>query len=297
MAYQGVVQDITERKKAEKLQGEYKRILERAVTARTRELTEALESLQATQTQLVEAEKMAALGGLVAGIAHEINTPISVGVTAASYLDEQTTTIRDNYKAGTMKRTNFEGYLDIASQSSNMILTNLNRAVELIQSFKKIAVDQSSEDRRAFAVEPYIKEVLLSLKPKLKLTKHTINVIGDGNLTIDSYPGDFAQIVTNLVMNSLVHGYEPDDQGHLIFDIKQSNDHLVCEYSDDGVGIPPENLGRIFEPFFSTRWGQGGSGLGLHIIYNLVTQRLRGTIRCQSKLGSGTKFIIEIPMQ
>ncbi|MDM8531381.1 AAA family ATPase [Anaerolineales bacterium HSG25] len=296
IAYQGVVRDITERKKTEMLMSEYNRILEQAVSARTSELTEALDSLRATQTQLVEAEKMAALGGLVAGIAHEINTPISVGVTAASYLEEQTSDILGRYKTGKMKRSSFEEYLNIADQSSTMILTNLNRAVELIKSFKQVAVDQSSEERRFFDVKSYLDEILLSLKPKIKHTKHTVTVHGPDNLMLDSYPGDFAQIVTNLIMNSLVHAYEPDDQGHMTFEFYAAEEHLHFEYRDDGIGIPDENLHRIFEPFFSTKWGQGGSGLGLHIIYNLVTQRLGGAIRCQSELGSGTKFVIEIPM-
>jgi signal transduction histidine kinase len=196
-----------------------------------------------------------------------------------------------------MKRSDLEKYLDTAGQSSSMILKNLQRAAELIQSFKQVAVDQSSEERRAFAVKPYLDEILLSLHPKLKRTQLTTEIHADDGLTLDSYPGVFAQIVTNLVMNSLIHAYEPGERGHLVFNLKQKNNHFVFEYADDGRGISKENLSKIFDPFFTTKRGQGGSGLGLHIIYNLVTQKLGGTIRCESEVGQGTQFIIEAPVQ
>lgn len=261
-----------------------------------RDLSEALENLKATQHQLVEAEKMAALGGLVAGVAHEINTPVGIGVTAASLLEQKTATLSGAYQTGQMKRSDLEKYLDLAAQSSHMILSNLNRASELIQSFKQVAVDQSSEERRTFAVKAYLEEVLVSLNPKLKQTRHTIRVNGDDTLTLDSYPGAFAQIATNLIMNSIIHAYEPDEPGQLSFDLKQANNTFILEYADDGRGIPAEHLSKIFDPFFTTKRGQGGSGLGLHIIYNLVTQKLGGAIRSESQVGQGTRFVIEIPL-
>lgn len=286
----------TERKRAEQVLANYSRELEREVAERTRELSQVLDNLKATQRQLVEAEKMASLGGLVAGVAHEINTPVGVGVTAASLLEEKTATFRNLYENGQMKRSDLEKYLDLAGQTSQMVLSNLHRAAELIQSFKQVAVDQSSEERREFRVKAYLEEVLLSLRPKLKRTHHTIEINGDDNLTLDSYPGVFAQIVTNLVMNSLIHAYGPEDQGQLTFDFKQANGCFIFEYADNGRGIPKENLGKIFDPFFTTKREQGGSGLGLHIVYNLVTQKLGGTIRCESELGVGTTFIIEAPV-
>lgn len=267
-----------------------------AAEVANRELFEALKNLQATQSQLVEAEKMAALGGLVAGVAHEINTPVGVGVTAASLLEDKTAAFSTLFQTGQMKRSDLEKYLDTASQSSGMILKNLQRAAELIQSFKQVAVDQSSEERRIFAVKPYLEEVLLSLHPKLKRTHLATEIYGDDNLTLDSFPGAFAQIVTNLVMNSLIHAYEPNQPGQLTFNLKQKQGQLVFEYADDGRGIPKEYLGKIFDPFFTTKRGQGGSGLGLHIIYNLVSQKLDGTIRCESEVGRGTRFMIELPL-
>jgi signal transduction histidine kinase len=267
-----------------------------ATEAANRELSQALAELQTTQSQLVEAEKMAALGGLVAGVAHEINTPVGVGVTAASLLEDKTAAFNTLFQTGQMKRSDLEKYLDTAGQSSSMILKNLQRAAELIQSFKQVAVDQSSEERRIFAVKPYLEEVLLSLHPKLKRTHLATEIYGDDNLTLDSFPGAFAQIVTNLVMNSLIHAYEPNQPGRLTFNLKQKQGQLVFEYADDGRGIPKEYLGKIFDPFFTTKRGQGGSGLGLHIIYNLVTQKLGGTIRCESEVGQGTRFMMELPL-
>lgn len=275
---------------------EYSDTLEQKVEVRTRELSKTLDDLRATQNQLVEAEKMAALGGLVAGVAHEINTPVGIGVTAASLLEDKTVAFQKTYKDGQMKRSDLEKYLDTASQSSNMILKNLSRAAELIQSFKQVAVDQSTEERRSFPVKSYLEEILLSLRPKLKRTQLTTKISGDDSLTLDSYPGVLSQIVTNLVMNSLVHAYEPDDAGQLTFDLKQEAGRLIFEYADDGRGIPKKDLSKIFDPFFTTKRGQGGSGLGLHIIYNLVTQKLNGTIRCESEVGVGTRFTIEIPV-
>ena len=272
------VSDITERKQAEE------------------ELSQTLAHLKTTQSQLIEAEKMAALGGLVAGVAHEINTPVGIGVTAASVLEQHTSTLHRTYKAGGMKRSDLEKYLDTASQSSEIILTNLHRAAELIQSFKQVAVDQSTEEKRVFPVKAYLEEVLRSLHPKLKRLHHRIAINAEDDLHLDSYPGAFSQIVTNLVMNSLTHAYEPDDHGQLVFDLTPKGDRLLFTYADDGRGIAPEHVSKIFEPFFTTKRSQGGSGLGLHIIYNLVTQKLGGTIRCESEKGVGTRFIINIPM-
>ncbi|MCL1467533.1 trifunctional serine/threonine-protein kinase/ATP-binding protein/sensor histidine kinase [Argonema galeatum] len=271
--------------------------LEQLVDSRTQELSQTLENLKATQTKLVESEKMAALGGLVAGVAHEINTPIGVGVTAASLLAQKTTAFFETYKAGNMKRSELEKFLDTAMQSSSMILANLNRAAELIHSFKQVAVDQSNEFRRIFKLKEYLEEIMLSLRAKLKTTKHKVEINCDENLTLDSYPGALSQIVTNLVMNSLIHAYESEDSGRIVFNIQPDGENIIFEYTDDGKGIPPENLSKIFEPFFTTKRGQGGSGLGLHILYNLVTQKLNGTIKCESKLEMGTTFIIKLPIQ
>jgi signal transduction histidine kinase len=276
---------------------EFNQNLEQLVGDRTQELSNTLEALKAAQSKLVESEKMASLGGLVAGVAHEINTPIGVGVTVASALAEHTTEFASTYKSGKMKRSELEEFLDIATQSSNALLTNLNQAAALIKSFKEVAVDRSSEERRTFIVRDYLDEILIQLKPKWRNSKHSIEIKGDSKIAIDSYPGALSQVVTNLLMNSMIHAYEPGESGQLVFDWQQEGERLSFEYSDDGKGIPPENLSKIFEPFFTTKRGQGGSGLGLHIVYNLVTQKLLGEVECKSKVGVGTNFIIKLPLQ
>ncbi|MEG3966424.1 ATP-binding sensor histidine kinase [Microcoleus sp. T2B6] len=276
---------------------EFNQNLEQLVSDRTQQLSNTLEALKATQTQLVESEKMASLGGLVAGVAHEINTPIGVGVTVASALAENTTEFASLYKSGKMKRSDLEEFVDIATQSSKALLINLERAAALIQSFKQVAVDRSSEERRTFQIRPYLDEILLQLKPKLKNSPHSLKIKGDSKIAIDSYPGALSQVVTNLLINSLIHAYEPGISGELIFAWEQEGNRLRFEYADEGKGIPPENLSKIFDPFFTTKRGQGGSGLGLHIVYNLVTQKLKGEIECLSEVGRGTKFIIKLPMQ
>src|SRR6476469_9435987 len=276
---------------------EFNQNLEQLVSDRTQQLSNTLEALKATQTQLVESEKMASLGGLVAGVAHEINTPTGVGVTVASALAEHTTEFASTYKSGKMKRSDLEEFVDIATQSSKALLINLERAAALIQSFKQVAVDRSSEERRTFQIRPYLDEILLQLKPKLKNSQHSLKIKGDSKIAITSYPGALSQVVTNLLINSLFHAYEPGLSGEIIFDWEQEDNRLRFEYADEGKGIPPENLSKIFEPFFTTKRGQGGSGLGLHIVYNLVTQKLKGEIECLSEVGRGTKFIIKLPMQ
>lgn len=276
-------QEITERELAEAQLHE-----------KAEQLEQTLHNLKQAEAQLIQTEKMAALGGLVAGIAHEINTPIGIGVTAASFLMEKTTSFSERFHSGAMKRSDLEKFLTMAQQSSEMTLTNLNRAAELIQSFKQIAVDQSSESKRVFNFISYLEEILLQLSPKLKATQHTVEVQGDRLLNLNSYPGALSQIVTNLVMNSLIHAYAPDEAGRIMLTFWQTGGVVVLEYADDGKGIPPDDLQKIFEPFFTTKRGQGGSGLGLHIVYNLVTRKLGGTIHCESQLGEGTKFMIRL---
>jgi predicted ATPase/signal transduction histidine kinase/tRNA A-37 threonylcarbamoyl transferase component Bud32 len=270
--------------------------LEELVSERTHKLSQTLEHLKATQAQLIESEKMAALGSLVAGVAHEINTPVGIGVTAASTLENETQTLLAAYKTG-LKRSDLKTYIKTAMQCSQLILSNLERAAKLVHSFKQVAVDQTSLEKRAFTVKNYLEATLRSLAPHLKPTKHTIQIIGDEEITLNSYPGAFSQIATNLVMNSISHAYKAGEVGQLSFKMTDKNERILIEYSDDGCGIPEEHLPKIFEPFFTTARYQGGTGLGLHIVYNLVTQKLDGTIRCESQVGKGTKFIIDLPIQ
>lgn len=258
------------------------------------DLEQAFNELTMMKDKLVEVEKMAALGSLVAGVAHEINTPVGTSITLASTLKDETQSLLDAVNTG-LKRSTLNSYLELAQESAYLILSNLNRAGELVQSFKQVAVDQSSLEQRTFCVKHYLEEVVLSLSPQFKKASHVVTIEGDDAIAIHSYPGALAQVVTNLVTNSLTHAYLQHERGHLRFNVMQHNNQIAIQYSDDGCGISKQILGKIFEPFFTTGRDKGGTGLGLHIAYNLVTQKLQGRIDVQSEVGKGSQFTIELP--
>jgi C4-dicarboxylate-specific signal transduction histidine kinase len=240
--------------------------LEQKVSDRTQQLSQALEELKTTQDQLVESKKMAALGSLVAGVAHEVNTPVGTSITLVSTLIDKTTALITTVEQGQLKRADLTNYLNIAKECGDIILTNLNSAAELVQSFKQVAVDQTNLEQRTIRVKVYLEETLFSLAPNLRQTLHTVAVTGDNAITIRSYPGALAQVVTNLVMNSLMHAYQPEEAGQMHFQVLQEANQVIIQYRDDGCGVPQEHLSRIFEPFFTTARHRGGTGLGLHIV-------------------------------
>lgn len=259
-----------------------------------RELSLAMQRLQDTQEQLVQSEKMASLGGLVAGVAHEINTPIGVAFTAASTLQSRSQELKTAYSSGNIKRSMLDKYVNQADEIGEMIAKNLSRAAELIQSFKQVAVDQTSSERREFHLHDYIQETLLSLRPRLKKLPYSIEVDCPDNIVLDGYPGAISQVLTNLVMNSVVHGFAEREEGCVRIHA-ELNEHMVhLSYSDDGVGMTADARKRIFDPFFTTRRGQGGSGLGMHIVYNLITRTLGGSIRLAPS-ETGVSFDIRFP--
>jgi DNA-binding LacI/PurR family transcriptional regulator/signal transduction histidine kinase len=259
------------------------------------ELEIALETLRQTQKQLIHSEKMAALGGLVAGVAHEVNTPVGVSVTAASYLDEKNNEMLELFEAGKLKKSDLEKHIEITMETINILMINLGRASNLIKSFKQIAADQSTVEKRRILLKGYINEILLSLNPKIKKTGHKIIVNCDDNLKIYASPGGLSQIITNLVVNSLVHAFEDMNEGIIEINVTKDIDAIIIEYSDNGKGISKNDIRKIFEPFFTTKRGKGGTGLGLNIVYNIVTNEYKGNIECKSEPGNGTTFIIRIP--
>ena len=273
------------------------RDLNRSLHEANQELVTTLDHLKATQAQLIESEKMAALGGLMSGMAHTINTPLGIGVTAASALELETRNLIEAYQNDKMTRTALQTYFTMASKSSQLILDNLLRAADLVRSFKQVAVDQSMIDARAFSVKEYIDDTIRSLQSKVNQSRLTLVIAGDENVMITSYPGVFAQIIANLILNSITHAYPKNESGHVRFLLKHENEHVIIEYSDDGCGIPAEHLSKIFDPFFTTARNRGGIGLGMYIVYNLVTQKLRGTIQCESLAGVGTTFTIKLPLE
>ncbi|OQW92164.1 MAG: hypothetical protein BWK79_15260, partial [Beggiatoa sp. IS2] len=302
---QVIIRDVSERKQAEATkicliqEQEEKQAAVRysqEIAAKNTELASTLQQLKETQHQLVESEKMAALGNLVAGVAHEINTPVGIGVTAATQLDDLTIEFATLYKDGKMSRPDLEHYLNVAHQTSTLILKNLIRAAELTQSFKQVAVDQTSEQQRTLVLQQYINEVLVSLRPQLKNTGYQVTVNCEETITCTTYPGAFSQILTNLIMNSLQHGFQGRSEGQITLTVIPQASQVTLHYRDDGNGIAPDVIGKIFEPFFTTNRQSGGTGLGLHIVYNLVTHKLNGTIHCESELGKGVDFILTLPV-
>jgi signal transduction histidine kinase/ligand-binding sensor domain-containing protein len=263
--------------------------LENIVSKRTSELKIA-------QEKLFQSEKMAALGELVAGVAHEINTPVGVGVTASSQLKENTNSIRSLFKDENISVEDLDQFIDSTLEISDILMTNLDRAAQLIQSFKQVAVDQSSDESRTFDLKAYIEEVVLSLNPQIKRTNHRVEVSGSGKLEVTSYAGAISQIISNFILNSIQHGYKDQERGLINIELSKENSNINITYKDDGSGIPLEYQNKIFNPFFTTARGAGGSGLGLHIVYNLVVQKLNGSIEYNGTENTGAIFNITIPI-
>lgn len=275
--------------------------LQKRIYERTEELEESNEELQTmiynlekTQDKLIESEKMASLGGLVAGVAHEINTPVGIGLTGITHFLDLHKNIKLKYKNDDMTEDCFESYLNKSQEIAILINSNLNRTVDLVKSFKQVAIDQTSEEKRSFNLKEYIDEVLLSLGNITKKTNLNIKVNCHKELVIYSYPGAFAHIITNLIINSITHAFEEKEKGNILINIIEESKKIKLIYTDNGKGIKEENLEKIFEPFFTTNREKGGTGLGLNIIYNIVTNNLKGTITCESKIKEGVKFIITL---
>ena len=253
-------------------------------------------ALRQAQQNLIQAEKMASLGSLVAGVAHEINTPVGNTLTAASHLFDKVADVKLLLDENRMRRSDLVAFFALLGETSRLMVTNCERAAELVQSFKQVAVDQTSGERRQYDMKGYIQEVLVSLRPQMRKTPHVVTLDCPDHLEMDSFPGALSQVLTNFLMNSIMHGYDGSRAGNILIRVSQPESGLVeLVYADDGHGIPRENLRRIFDPFFTTRRGAGGSGLGLHIVFNIVTGTLRGTIDVQSAVGQGTRFTLQIP--
>jgi signal transduction histidine kinase len=268
---------------------------EDAARRSAQQTAQALADLRRTQESLLQAERLASLGSLVAGVAHEINTPVGIALTSASVLKDATDELQAAVAGDGLKKSVVLRYLDTAAESARLIMNNANRAAHLIHSFKQIAVDQTSEARRPFALMEYIDEIITSLQPKLKTTQIDVRLDGPDDIVLDSYPGAFAQVVTNLVLNCVEHAFSPDTPGELKISARLEHDVVELRLADNGKGIAPELLDRIFDPFFTTRRGQGGTGLGLNIVYNLVVKQFGGTITARSTAGQGTEFTLRIP--
>jgi len=284
-----------------RIQRKLKAILEHARTAEEQaksasaKTAQAMKDLQQAQDSLIQAERLASLGGLVAGVAHEINTPVGITLTSASVLLDATSRLQQTMNNGAIKKSEILEYLKTADEGSRLIMSNAHRAAHLIQSFKQIAVDQTNELRRPFKLKDYIDEIITSLHPRLKHTNIKVNISCDAAIELDGYPGAFAQIVTNLTLNALIHAYDANSVGTIRIHAVERDEKLELDFSDDGKGIPAEHVDKIFDPFFTTQRGSGGTGLGLNIVYNLIAKQFGGTITVDSVVGKGTTFHILLP--
>lgn len=259
-------------------------------------LENSLERLQIAQDTLVQQEKLAALGGLVAGVAHEINTPIGLGLTGASQLQHLAEQLIGKYEANDLAESEFKLFLADTRELTRSITISLEKAAALVQSFKMVAVDQGHDSQRQFNVAKYIEDVLLTHHAKLRKAGVTARLECDPNLDILSNPGSWSQILSNLIANSVSHGFAERNSGNeIVISVSRAGEQLCLDYRDNGKGMDEDTAKHIFEPFFTTNRQNGGSGLGMHVVFNLVTQQLGGKIDLETEPGRSTEFRITLP--
>jgi PAS domain S-box-containing protein len=288
--------DVTARKEQEEQLRQMNETLETRVAERTAELQQVIDRLKQTQASLVQADKMASLGALVAGVAHELNTPIGNSLTVASSMENYVKGFETDVAKG-LTRSALDNFVSSAREGTDILMRSLRRAAELVSSFKQVAVDQTSTNRRRFDLRQTVDEIMLTLGPAIRKTSHRVVIEIPADITMESYPGPLGQVLTNMVNNALFHGFEGRDSGTITVAAEVLIDDKVrLTVQDDGVGIPTAHLGRVFDPFFTTKLGKGGSGLGLNITYNLVHDRLGGTVQVESQVGQGTCFTLLLPM-
>jgi len=290
--------DQTDRIKVENEVRALNEQLEHRVQERTAELREALVTLERAKGELVQSEKLASLGQLVAGVAHELNTPLGNALTSTSTVRDLSERFAEQLKSGGLKKSQLETFIAQCVEGSQLAERSMHRASALVQSFKQVAIDQSSDRKRPFDLDAAVTEVVDTLRPNLKNKPWKIDIAIPENLRMDSYPGPLGQIVINLVMNAALHAFDGREEGTITFTGKDNADGtLTLTCADNGRGIAAENLGRVFDPFFTTKLGQGGSGLGLSIVHRIATQILQGSISVQSMEGVGTVFTLRLPTQ
>ncbi|MES2129581.1 MAG: two-component regulator propeller domain-containing protein [Pseudomonadota bacterium] len=256
----------------------------------------AYRQLKDTQQQLVAQEKLAALGSLVAGVAHELNTPIGNSLLMASALQQRTEEVAAKFDGTAIRRSDLAAFIGSAQEASGLIMRSLMSAADLVNSFKQVAVDQASAQRRRFNLEQASQEIVATMMNQVRKAGHVLELDIPSDIAMDSFPGPFGQVIINFINNALLHAFEKGQAGRMLLSATRlPDDRVQVEFHDNGVGIAPEHLARIFDPFFTTKMGQGGSGLGLNITYNIVTSLLKGHIRVTSAPGEGTTFIMDLP--
>ncbi|MCC5855442.1 MAG: DUF4154 domain-containing protein [Idiomarina sp.] len=259
------------------------------------ELMRTLQELNDAQDKLVESEKMAALGNLVAGVAHEVNTPLGVALTATSMLNDRREQLKEFIEEGQLTREHLNNFVDKAEESLNLTEKNLSRVARLISNFKQVAVDQMVAERREIDLREYLEEILSTLSIELRRAKVSYRIVANNDIRMVTIPGAMAQIMTNLTTNAIRHAFESSEGTITIEATVVEGDQIRIRFSDDGAGMDADTLQRIFEPFFTTKRNDGGTGLGMPIVYNLVRQKLQGDISVKSELGAGTSFTLLLP--
>ena len=255
-----------------------------------------LQHLRETQNSLIEAEKLAALGRLVAGVAHEVNNPVGISLTVASSLERKATVFAEEVARGDLRRSSLNEFVETSRSAASQLVGNLNRAAELIQSFKQVAADRSYSDQRTFNLSDLTDQVVMSLRPGIRKQNLTLKVECERGLMMNSYPGPYGQVLTNLFLNSVAHAFPDGGAGEVNIKVRASGEnHVEVLYSDNGCGMTPDIRRRAFDPFFTTRREEGGTGLGLHIVYSIVTSRLGGQIHLESEPGTGTRVQMILP--
>ncbi|MCW8885616.1 MAG: HAMP domain-containing histidine kinase, partial [Motiliproteus sp.] len=269
---------------------------EQSLKQTRRRLEASISELREAQENLLDVEKKAVLASVVAGVTHDVNTPLGVCITAASTLRERNYELISLYHQGNVSRAKMEDYQAVAKESTEIVLNNLRKATELIRNFKQLAVDQSSEQRRRFNLRDYLDDIVLGLSSKLRTTEHQLRIECSEDIQLDSYPGALYQVISNLIMNSLIHGFSDQKSGSIYIEAKQVGDHLEMIYRDDGKGMDANTEKHCFDSFFTTRREQGGSGIGTHVIKTLVEETLAGSISLNTAPDKGVEFKISFPV-
>ncbi|EJN6828238.1 ATP-binding protein [Vibrio cidicii] len=297
VGFRGTALNITDLKRTQVELQTLNQNLEHQVALRTLDLKQSMEQLQQTQEHLVESEKLAALGGLVAGVAHEVNTPLGIAVTASSIIRDATRQLNQAFSDQSLTSTQFAQLMQQMTDSSEMLENNLHRAAKLVRDFKQTAVDQISESRSEFNVKQVLSALIASLHPETRKVPVTPILEGDDQLEMNSLPGVLTQIVSNLILNSVNHAFAEQVQPRIVIRLDQQGENLILHYSDNGCGVDESLHQKIFEPFFTSKRGKGGSGLGLNLAFNLIKQKLKGDLHFTSVLGEGVQFTITLPKE
>lgn len=258
------------------------------------ELDDTIDRLNDTQTRLIESEKLSSLGSLVAGVAHEVKTPLGLCITTHSFIKDLFRELQEHVDAGNITKENFEDYRINMEECVDILSNNLDRTSKLVESFKHISEDQAGEILRSFNLSSYLKEILSTLTPKIRTTKHSVNIHCPDDITLTGYPGALSQVIINLIINSLQHGFEGKEQGIISINAEQQGNDIIITYSDDGLGLTKEVEKNIFTPFYTTKKDSGGTGLGMHIVKTLTEQTLQGSIQLQPA-SKGCAFLITLP--